>query len=121
MSKAELDNLVKIRRLKTELPTPAEYQGMLTAARSRLKDAQNEDLDSDSRFDLAYGAAHRLALAALRREGYRSENWIIVFRRSCIRSGPARRTCKYFSKLITSETSPNTRVDWKSTKSSSPT
>ena len=30
MSKAELDNLVKIRRLKTELPTPAEYQGMLT-------------------------------------------------------------------------------------------
>ena len=52
---------------------------MLTAARSRLKDAQNEDLDSDSRFDLAYGAAHRLALAALRREGYRSENRITVF------------------------------------------
>lgn len=52
---------------------------MLKAARSRLKDAQNNDLDSDSRFDLAYGAAHRLALAALRRVGYRSENRITVF------------------------------------------
>ena len=52
---------------------------MLAAARSRLKDAQNEDLDPDSRFDLACGAAHRLALAALRREGYRSDNRITVF------------------------------------------
>jgi hypothetical protein len=52
---------------------------MMTAARSRLKDAQNKDLDADSRFDLAYGAAHRLALAALRREGHRSENRIAVF------------------------------------------
>jgi hypothetical protein len=79
MSKAELDNLVKIGRLKTESSAKSEYLGMLAAARSRLKDAQNEDLDSDSRFDLAYGAAHRLALAALRREGYRSENRITVF------------------------------------------
>ena len=79
MSKPELDNLVKIGRLKAEPPTRSEYQGMATAARSRLKDAQNEDLDPDSRFDLAYGAAHRLALAALRREGYRSENRITVF------------------------------------------
>ena len=79
MSKAELENLVKIRQLKAEPPTRNEYLGMLAAARSRLKDAQNEDLDPDSRFDLAYGAAHRLALAALRREGYRSENRIAVF------------------------------------------
>ena len=42
-------------------------------------DAQNEDLDPDSQFDLAYGAAHRLALAALRHAGYRSENRITVF------------------------------------------
>lgn len=79
MSKPELDNLVKIGRLKVEPPSPNEYKGMVTAARSRLKDAQNEDLDPDSRFDLAYGAAHRLALAALRRKGYRSENRITVF------------------------------------------
>ena len=31
-------------------------------------------MDADSQFDLAYGAAHRFALAALRREGYRSDN-----------------------------------------------
>lgn len=79
MSKAELENLVKIRQLKVEPPTRDEYLGMLAAARSRLKDSQNEDLDPDSRFDLAYGAAHRLALATLRREGYRSENRITVF------------------------------------------
>jgi hypothetical protein len=79
MSKPELDNLVKIGRLKAEPPTRNEYLGMIAAARSRLTDAQNVDLDPDSSFDLAYGAAHRLALAALRREGYRSENRITVF------------------------------------------
>jgi hypothetical protein len=41
-----------------------------------LADSQNEDLDPDSQFDLAYGAAHRLAV---RQHGYRSENRITVF------------------------------------------
>lgn len=79
MSKQELDNLVKINRLKLEPPRKAEFDGMLRSARTRLADAQNKDLDSDSQFDLAYGAAHRLASAALRREGYRSEDRITVF------------------------------------------
>jgi hypothetical protein len=79
MGKQEFDNLVKIGRLKVESPTRSEYAGMVTSARKRLVDAQNEDLDPDSQFDLAYGAAHRLALAALRREGYRSEDRITVF------------------------------------------
>jgi len=79
VNKVELNSLVRIGRLKAEPPTQNEYLGMVAAARSRLKDAQNQDLDPDSRFDLAYGAAHRLALAALRREGYRSENRITVF------------------------------------------
>ena len=79
MSKPELDNLVKIRKLKEERPSRTEYQGMLSAAKTRLRDAQNEALDSDSQFDLAYGAAHRLAAASLRREGYRSEDRITVF------------------------------------------
>jgi hypothetical protein len=52
---------------------------MLRSARIRLADAQNRSLDPDSQFDLAYGAAHRLALAALRHRGYRSENRITVF------------------------------------------
>jgi hypothetical protein len=74
VSKPELDNLVKIKRLKAEAPSRAEYARMLDSASKRLVDAQNEDLDADSQFDLAYGAAHRFALAALRREGYRSDN-----------------------------------------------
>ena len=74
MSKPELDNLVKIKRLKAEVPSRVEYARMLDSASNRLVDAQNEELDADSQFDLAYGAAHRFALAALRREGYRSEN-----------------------------------------------
>jgi len=79
MSKEELDNLVRINRLKSEPVSRVEFTGMLSAARTRLVDAQNESLDPDSQFDLAYGAAHRLALAALRHQGYRSENRITVF------------------------------------------
>ncbi len=79
MSKQALDNLVNIGRLKVEPPTRVEFTSMIESARKRLKDAQNESLDPDSQFDLAYGAAHRLALAALRHAGYRSENRITVF------------------------------------------
>ena len=69
MSKKELDNLVRINRLKAEPGSRREFAGMLNSARTRLADAQNESLDPDSQFDLAYGAAHRLALAALRHQG----------------------------------------------------
>ena len=40
----------------------------------RLIDAEREELSLESRFDLAYNAAHALALAALRKLGYRSES-----------------------------------------------
>jgi len=79
MGRAELDNLVRIGNLKVEPPSRDEFEGMLKSARVRLADAQNVSLDPDSQFDLAYGAAHRLALAALRHHGYRSENRITVF------------------------------------------
>ena len=80
MGKEELDNLVRISRLKAEPGSRSEFAGMRDSARRRLVDSQNEDLDPDSQFDLAYGAAHRLApLAALRQQGYRSENRITVF------------------------------------------
>jgi hypothetical protein len=79
MSKPELDNLVTIGRLHAEPPALEEFAGMIASAKTKLVDAQNEDLDPDSQFDLAYGAAHRLALAALRHAGYRSENRITVF------------------------------------------
>jgi hypothetical protein len=79
MGKQELDNLVKIQKLKAEAGSRKEFDGMLAAARRSLADAQNETIETDSQFELAYGAAHRLALAALRRQGYRSENRIAVF------------------------------------------
>jgi hypothetical protein len=79
MSKEELDNLVWIKKLKIEPGSRAEFDGMVGSAGKRLADAQNESLDPDSRFDLAYGAAHRLALAALRQQGYRSQDRITVF------------------------------------------
>lgn len=39
----------------------------------RLKDAVNDALSLDSRFDLAYNAAHALSLAAMRWHGYRPD------------------------------------------------
>lgn len=44
-----------------------------------MRDAENSSLSFESRFDLAYNAAHALALAALRRAGYRSDNRYLVF------------------------------------------
>jgi len=79
MSKQELDNLVRIKKLKLEPGSRVEFDGMVRSARTHLADAQNESIDTDSQFDLAYGAAHRLASAALRQQGYRSEDRITVF------------------------------------------
>jgi hypothetical protein len=79
MRKAALENLVRIGKLKAEPASRAEFDGMVRSARTRLADAQNEDIEAESQFDLAYGAAHRLALAALRQHGYRSEDRITVF------------------------------------------
>jgi hypothetical protein len=79
MSKPALDNLVRIGKLKAEPGSRAEFDGTVRSARARLADAQNEDIETESQFDLAYGAAHRLALAALRQHGYRSEDRITVF------------------------------------------
>jgi hypothetical protein len=72
-------SLVRIHKLKLEPGRRAEFEGMVRSARTRLADAQNESIDTDSQFDLAYGAAHRLASAALRQQGYRSEDRITVF------------------------------------------
>jgi hypothetical protein len=79
MGRQELDNLVRIGTLKAEAASRKEFEGMLASARRGLVDAQNECIETDSQFDLAYGAAHRFALAALRHQGYRSENRITVF------------------------------------------
>lgn len=79
MTSAELDNLVRIGKLKREAPSVAEFAGLVRSARARLADAGRSALAYESRFDLAYNAAHALALAALRHAGYRSENRYLVF------------------------------------------
>ena len=65
--------------LKAEPPDAAETAGLLRTGRARLHDAANLALSLESRFDLAYNAAHALCLAALRRMGYRAANRSIVF------------------------------------------
>ncbi|HQU49490.1 MAG TPA: hypothetical protein PLM09_10250 [Casimicrobiaceae bacterium] len=79
MRSAELDNLARIGKLKREPPTDDEIAGLLRSADERLADARRVELSYSSRFDLAYNAAHALALVALRRAGYRSENRYLVF------------------------------------------
>lgn len=79
MDKKALDNLVQIRKLKLEPPDPSEVQGLIKSGRARLHDAKLESLSPESRFDLAYNAAHALSLAALRQCGYRSDNRYLVF------------------------------------------
>ncbi len=74
MSSTELNNLVKAGLLKPEAGNQKEFEGLLNSGRKRLVDAQKESLSAESRFDLAYGAAHAYSLAAMRWHGYRPAN-----------------------------------------------
>jgi len=79
MANEKLENLVKIRQLKVEPASKEEIAGLLRSGAVRLADAKTESLSNESRFDLAYNAAHALSLAALRGAGYRSESRYLVF------------------------------------------
>ncbi|TAL84788.1 MAG: hypothetical protein EPN74_10255 [Rhodanobacter sp.] len=75
-----LDNLAgPAKLLKAEPPDVREFEGLVHSGLARLKDARNTTLSLESRFDLAYNAAHALCLAALRRLGYRANHRYIVF------------------------------------------
>jgi hypothetical protein len=74
-----LDNLVAIGKLKTEPPVQEEIDGLLRSGAVRIADAERESNSLESRFDLAYNAAHAFSLAALRHRGYRSDKRYIVF------------------------------------------
>jgi hypothetical protein len=65
--------------LRAEPPDAAEFEGLKRSGLARLADAGKASLALESRFDLAYNAAHALCLAALRWHGYRSSNRYIVF------------------------------------------
>ena len=79
MPSAELERLADRRLLKREPHSRAELDGLIGSAVARLRDAENANLSLDSRFDLAYNAAHALALAALRWHGYRADKRYVVF------------------------------------------
>ena len=65
--------------LKAEPPDANEFAGLKRSGLARLRDAATPSLSLESRFDLAYNAAHALCFAALRWHGYRSSNRYIVF------------------------------------------
>lgn len=67
------------KSLHKEPPDQKEINGLIGSGCARLKDAEVTTLALESRFDLAYNAAHALCLAALRQQGYRSGNRYIVF------------------------------------------
>ena len=79
MTSQNLENLVKTGHLKREPGDRKEFDGLVRSALARLTDAHNGTLSLESRFDLAYNAAHALALAALRWHGYRSDKRYTVF------------------------------------------
>jgi hypothetical protein len=65
--------------LRKEAPDAKQFAGLKQSGLRRLADAENAANSLESRFDIAYNAAHALSLAALRRAGYRSTNRYIVF------------------------------------------
>lgn len=67
------------KALAAEPPDAAEIAGLIRSGHARLDDARNASLSLESRFDLAYNAAHALCLAALRRKGFRPRHRYIVF------------------------------------------
>lgn len=67
MTSANLENLAKSGNLKREPSNADELSGLVRSAKARLLDAHNTSLSADSRFDLAYNAAHALSLPGLRR------------------------------------------------------
>ena len=75
-----LENLAGTgKALLAEAPDAVEVAGLLRSGRARLTDARNAASSLESRFDLAYNAAHALCLAALRRHGFRARHRYIVF------------------------------------------
>ena len=74
-----LENLERARELHSEVADKREFDRLVQKSADRLRDAENAALSYASRFDLAYSAAHGLALAALRAAGYRTDKRYLVF------------------------------------------
>lgn len=80
MTNSPLENLSGPGKpLASEPPDAKELEGLRRSGELRLKDSRDPGLALESRFDLAYNAAHALSLAALRRCGFRPRHRYIVF------------------------------------------
>jgi hypothetical protein len=79
MTIPELENLVRVGQVRSEPCLQSEFDGLLRAGTTAIADSRNDILAPQSRFALAYNAAHAFALAALRWHGYRSHNRYIAF------------------------------------------
>jgi len=79
MSNENLENLVKIGKLKVDQSTGNEVMGLIQRGLVKIEDFKHPGLSIETRFDIIYGAAHALCLAALKNAGYRSESRYIVF------------------------------------------
>lgn len=74
-----LEKLASTGLLKREPPGRDEIAGLLRTANICLADARKTVIAPESRFHLAYNAAHALAVAALRIHGYRTDKRYLVF------------------------------------------
>ena len=105
--------------LAKEAPDAKEFDGLVRSGLARLKDAENDTNSLESRFDLAYGAAHAPCLAALRHHGYRVLKRYIVFQVLPETLGLDRRSGGCCPNATTCGTGRSMRVRWTLTRGSS--
>ncbi len=82
-SSQALANLARIGQLKAEPPDARERAGLLRSATVRLHDARQVILSLESRFDLAYNAAHAAALSLVFQSlehtlGFTPQQWLLL-------------------------------------------
>lgn len=69
-----LQRLAQGGELAPEAPSRSRFVTLVRLGRSLLEDSRGGTLSTEGRFSLVYGAAQALAGAALRAQGYRSDN-----------------------------------------------
>jgi hypothetical protein len=79
MTSRDLINLSQSGQIRAEAADQEEFDALVRSGRIRLADATNPANALESRFDLAYNAAHALSLAALRWNGFRPDKRYVVF------------------------------------------
>lgn len=108
-----LENLLRTGGLKAEPPDRKECEGLMHSALDRLQDAHSTALSFASRFDLAYNAAHALALTALRLCGYRSDRRYLVFQCLVHTLGLGKLQVRFLRYAMSGAIWLNTKVIWR--------